>query len=79
MTNTVDRRRVSAILDGHHWPQPRALLPLVERRAFRADTRRGFVPAPRYVCVECGLEARSPDILCCPVPMDVALRPGSVQ
>jgi hypothetical protein len=49
--------------DGHRWPQPRVLLPLVERRAFFVDTRRGFAPSPRYVCIECGLEARSPKML----------------
>ena len=45
----MTRRRISATLDGHHWPQPRALLPLVTRRPFRGDTRRGFAVPSTWV------------------------------
>jgi len=38
------RRRVEHSLACHHWCQPRQPLLLVCRRAFRADTRRGFSP-----------------------------------
>lgn len=69
----MTRRRITASLNGHHWPQPRALLPLVERRAFRADTRRGFgfAPSPRWVCTRCGMESFQPGELCVPQPIEV--------
>jgi hypothetical protein len=83
MTN---RRRVEHSTSCHHWCQPRLALLLVTRRAFRADTRRGFAPAPRYICAQCGLEAPRPDILCVPRligrgghPGHLALAPGSDQ
>ena len=40
------RRRVEHSLACHHWCQPRQPLLLVCRRAFRADTRRGFSQRP---------------------------------
>ena len=67
--------------DGRHHCQQRALLLLVERRAFRADTRRGFAPTPRWVCTQCGVTSDRPDLLCepSPHPGHVALRPGGIK
>lgn len=76
----TSRRRVEHSASCHHWCQPRLLLLLPSRRAFRADTRRGmlssaFAPSsPRYVCLACGLTADDPELLCDPELIELAAR-----
>jgi hypothetical protein len=43
---TRRRRRIEHSAATHHWCQPRALLVLPARRAFRADMRRDFPQLP---------------------------------
>jgi hypothetical protein len=45
----MTRRRIDHSTATHHWCQPREHLPLVTRRAFRADTRRPFPPPSTWI------------------------------
>ena len=65
MTN---RRRMPT--DDRHRCWPRTVLLLERRRAIRFEPRRGFAPSPRYICLRCGVTARSPKMLCAPEPID---------
>jgi hypothetical protein len=68
MTRTVARRRMPT--DDRHRCWPRTVLLLERRRAIRFEPRRGFALSPRYICLRCGVTARSPKMLCAPEPID---------